>query len=439
MSPPAEEHHRILVVDDNPSIQQDFQRILAQSHGGREALDEMETLLFGAAPAASPPVGPLFHLDFASGGEEGVRRVRDAVREGRPYALAFVDIRMPPGMDGVETTQRMWREAIDLQVVLCSAYSDYSWEELARRLETSERLLILRKPFDSIEVRQMAHALCEKWELLRASHQRMEDLTHQVAERTRALEEANARLLHAQKLEALGRMSAGLAHEVNNPLSYVLSSMRHVLDGLESLPCPPEGQARREELREACQDALLGAERISRIVQDVRVFARVDDPPRERVELHGVVEYALSTLAEPLRAGIQLVRDFHQVPPVLGSEHALGQVFLNLLVNAVHALRGRPSPTLRVGLRRREDGRVAVEVQDNGCGIRPEHLGRLFEPFFTTKPAGTGTGLGLSICHGIVTRLGGEIQVESTPQHGTLFRVVLAAAPGDAAVRPPGD
>ena len=437
MSPLAEEHHRILVVDDNPSIQQDFQRILAQSNEGREALDEMETLLFGGAPAARATPS-LFELDFASGGEEGVRRVRDAVLEGRPYALAFVDIRMPPGMDGVETTLRMWREAVDLQVVLCSAYSDYSWEELARRLETSERLLILRKPFDSIEVRQMAHALCEKWELLRASHERMADLAHQVAERTRALEEANARLLHAQKLEALGRMSAGLAHEVNNPLSYVLSNMRHVLDGLAALPCPPEGLERREELREACQDALLGAERIARIVQDVRVFARVDDPPRERVAVHRVVEYALSMVSESLRSGIQLVRDFQSVPPVLGSDHALGQVFLNLLVNAVHALRGRPEPRLRVGIRGLGDGRVAVEVQDNGCGIPAEHLGRLFEPFFTTKPAGTGTGLGLSICHGIVTRLGGEIQVESTPQHGTLFRVVLAAVPVDAAQRPPG-
>jgi len=436
MSPPAEERHRILVVDDNPSIQQDFQRILCRSEEGREELDEMESLLFGA-PSRERSDGALFELDFASGGEEGVRRVREAVRSGRPYALAFVDIRMPPGMDGVETTLRMWREAVDLQVVLCSAYSDYSWDELARRLETNERLLILRKPFDSIEVRQMAHALCEKWELLRASHQRMEDLEHVVEERTRALAEANARLLHAQKLEALGRMSAGLAHEVNNPLSYVMSNLRHVLDGLVSLPCSQEAVERRDELSDACRDALLGAERIARIVQDVRVFARVDEPPRDRVDLRRVVEYSLSMVAESLRSGIHVVREFQEVPSVLGSDHALGQVFLNLLVNAVHALKGRPHPSLRLGISRREDGRVAVEVQDNGCGIPPEHLSRLFEPFFTTKPVGTGTGLGLSICHGIVTRLGGDIVVESTPQQGTTFRVVLPAAPEEASAHPP--
>ncbi|HYO54031.1 sensor histidine kinase [Archangium sp.] len=431
MSAPTRESRRILVVDDNSAIHQDFRKILTRSGEGSEELDAMESMLFGgdALPGSSTT---RFELDFALGGEEGVRRVRDAVREGRPYALAFVDIRMPPGMDGVETTLHMWREEVDLQVVLCSAYSDYSWDELSRKLGTSERLLILRKPFDSIEVRQMAHALCEKWELLRASHRRMEDLERMVEERTRALAEANARLLHAQKLEALGRMSAGLAHEVNNPLSYILSNLRHVVRGLETLPCPVEGVRARDDLGEACRDAILGAERIARIVQDVRVFARVDEPPRELVDVRQVMELSISMAAEALRPGLRLVRDFHEVPPVWGSEHGLGQVFLNLIINAAHALAGREEPFIRLGLLRREDGRVAVEVQDNGCGIRAEHLGRLFEPFFTTKPVGTGTGLGLSICHGIVTRLGGDIAVDSTPGQGTTFRVLLpmASRPG---------
>ncbi|MET0404800.1 MAG: ATP-binding protein, partial [Cystobacter sp.] len=388
-----------------------------------------ESRLFGTSvPAARAPVAS-FELDFASEGEEGVRCVRDAVSAGRPYALAFVDVRMPPGFDGVETTLRMWREAADLQVVLCSAYSDYSWDELVRKLETSERLLILRKPFDTIEVRQMAHALCEKWELLRASQERMQGLSLAVEERTRALEEANSRLLHAQKLEALGRMSAGLAHEVNNPLSFILSNLRHVVRGLDSVPWTAEAVELKEELQEASHDALRGAERIARIVQDVRLFARVDEPPRERVDLREVVEGAVHMVAEILGPDIQLVRAFQGVPPVLASEHGLSQVLINLLVNAAHALRGRPAPRIRLGLMRCPVGRVVLEVTDNGCGISPEHLGRLFEPFFTTKPVGTGTGLGLSICHGIVTRLGGDIRVDSTPGQGTTFRVMLPPAP----------
>ena len=434
MSQARDDSRRILVVDDNPSIHQDFRKILSRNARNMDDLDAMESLLFGGEEPV-PARGTLarFELDFALGGEEGVRRVREAVQGGRPYAMAFVDIRMPPGMDGVETTLRMWREESDLQVVLCSAYSDYSWEELARKLETSERLLILRKPFDSIEVRQMAHALCEKWELLRSHRRRMEDLALLVEERTRALAEAQARLLHAQKLEALGRMSAGLAHEVNNPLSYVLSNLRHVLRGLDTLRFP-EGEAHlQDDLREACRDSILGAERISRIVQDVRVFARVDEPPRDPVDVRGVVELSLSMAAQALGGTeVRVVRDFHEVPRVLGSEHGLGQVFLNLLVNAVHALRGRENPFIRLGILRRADGRIAVEVQDNGCGIPVENLTRLFEPFFTTKPVGTGTGLGLSICHGIVTRLGGDILVDSVPGQGTTFRVVLPAAPVEA-------
>ncbi|PTL81959.1 sensor histidine kinase [Vitiosangium sp. GDMCC 1.1324] len=429
MSPPAGESRRILVVDDNPSIHQDFRKILARPEDDVEALDAMESMLFGALPPRSSSTR--FELDFALGGEEGLRRVREAVVEGRPYALAFVDIRMPPGIDGVETTLRMWREEADLQVVLCSAHSDYSWDELARKLGTSERLLILRKPFDNIEVRQMAHALCEKWELLRASHQRLEDLERMVEERTRALAEANARLMHAQKLEALGRMSAGLAHEVNNPLSFILSNLRHVVKGLEVLPCPEGSVGARDDLREACKDAILGAERIARIVQDVRIFARVDEPPRDPVDVREVAELSISMASEALRSGVRLVRDFHAVPPVLGSEHGLGQVFTNLIVNAAHALRGREDPFIRLGILQRDDGRIVVEVQDNGSGIPAEHLSRLFEPFFTTKPVGTGTGLGLSICHGIVTRLGGDITVDSAPGQGTTFRVVLPAAPAE--------
>jgi two-component system NtrC family sensor kinase len=421
MSSPREENHRLLVVDDNPSIHQDFRKILTASEG-REDLVAMESLLFGEAPVQKVSVH--FEVDFASGGEEGVRRVQAAVREGRPYAMAFVDIRMPPGIDGVETTLRMWREEPDLQVVLCSAYSDYSWEELARKLGSSERLLILRKPFDNIEVRQMAHSLCEKWELLRASHRRMEDLEREVQERTRALAEANARLMQAQKLEALGRMSAGLAHEVNNPLSYVLSNLRHlqrVLERWEEADRPPQPG----DLKEACRDAVTGAERIARIVQDVRLFARMEEPEREPVDVRAVVEQSLAMAGHALRPGIQVVRELQEVPLVRGSEHGLGQVFLNLIVNAAQALGSTGgAPCIRVGTRR-EGARVLVEVRDNGCGIAPEHLGRLFEPFFTTKPVGTGTGLGLSICHGIVTRLGGDISVESSPGQGTTFRVLL--------------
>jgi C4-dicarboxylate-specific signal transduction histidine kinase len=314
---------------------------------------------------------------------------------------------------------------------------------VAQRLGINQRLLILRKPFDSIEVRQLAHALVEKWVLLHRDRERMEELERAVKERTRQLEQANlqlrqeaedrarleAQLAHARRLDALGRLAAGLAHEVNNPLSYVISNVQYIHGEMERLLAarqPPEDAV---ELREACQDALLGCERIRRLVQDVRLFARMGGAARSPVNVGEQLEEALAMASSALSPAIRLERELRPVPPVLASPHGLGQVFLNLLLNAIQALGGTASPRLRVATGLHPDGRVRVEVQDNGQGILPEHLGRIFEPFFTTKPVGMGTGLGLSICHGIISELGGELGVESQPGAGATFRVLLPPAP----------
>jgi signal transduction histidine kinase len=411
---------RILVVDDNRAIHQDFLKILNPPPTGN-ALAAMEAMLF-AEEAALPEV-PRFEVDSAYQGEEAIVRVREAVRAGRPYAVAFVDIRMPPGLDGVETTARLWEEDPDLQVVLCSAYADYSWEEMMRRLGISQRLLILRKPFDTIEARQMAHSLAEKWELLRRSHQQMEALGRAVAERTRELEATHARLIQAQRMEALGQLAAGLAHEVNNPLSFVLSNLSYLNSALEplasgTLPSQPG------ELHEACRDAFTGAERIRNIVQDVTHFARANHTPHMGVDVSIALDEAVA-MAE-LDPSLTVVRELGEVPRVWGSPHSIGQVFLNLLINAGQALRGSgPRPTVCVRTRLAADGLVVAEVQDNGPGIDAEHLPHIFEPFYSTKPPGEGTGLGLSISHGIVAALGGSITVETLPGQGTTFRVLL--------------
>jgi len=444
MSAPAGANRRILVVDDNRAIHEDFRKILCPAVAS-PSLDAMEAALFGEdskGTSASEPA-TAFEVDSAYQGLEGIERVRAAVREGRPYAVAFVDIRMPPGLDGVETTVRLWQEEPDLQVVLCSAYADYSWDEMVRRLGSSQRLLILRKPFDTIEVRQMAHALAEKWDLLRRSHQQMEALSHAVRERTRELEDTNARLRHemedrarletrlaqAQRLESLGRLAAGLAHEINNPLSVVIASV-----GLLRSECDAKlaGQQSMvddtEELKDVCSDAMMGAERIRRIVNDIRLFSHLDGQPRSRVDVHEALEHALSGVGGVNKA-VRVEREFHEVPAVWASLSGLEQVFLGLLLNAVQAVQETSEPRVRVVTQAGEDGWVRVEVRDNGRGIASEHLHRIFDPFFTTKPAGSGTGLGLSICYGIITGLGGDISVESQPGVGSTFRVLLPRAP----------
>ena len=161
---------RLLVIDDNPSIHDDFTKILCPPRSAA-ALEAEEAALFDEAhPAAGTP---RFEIDCALQGEEGVECARQAVSAGRPYALAFVDVRMPPGQDGVETVAQLWQDCPELQVVLCTAYSDYSWEDMTRRLGHSDNLVILKKPFDNIEVLQLAHALTRKWTLARQSRARL--------------------------------------------------------------------------------------------------------------------------------------------------------------------------------------------------------------------------------------------------------------------------
>ena len=149
--------HRILVIDDNPAIHEDFRKILCEDRRSSSNLDAQEAELFGS----TPPLGKQseFEIDSAFQGEAGLARVYHAIQEGRPYVLAFVDVRMPPGWDGIEVTPKLWVADPDLPVVICTAYSDYTWEEMFARLGTSDRMFILRKPFDREEVLQMAHTL----------------------------------------------------------------------------------------------------------------------------------------------------------------------------------------------------------------------------------------------------------------------------------------
>jgi PAS domain S-box-containing protein len=185
-----EPNHRILVIDDNQAIHDDMRKILIGEVTTQERLQDDEALLFGveAVPVTK------FAIDSAYQGQEGLAKLEQSLAEGRPYALAFVDVRMPPGWDGVETIGHLWRVYPNLQVVMCSAYSDYSWIDMQRRLGRSEKLLILKKPFDNIEVIQLAHALTHKWLLSRQAEAEMADLDLIVAERTAQLRNAHEQI-----------------------------------------------------------------------------------------------------------------------------------------------------------------------------------------------------------------------------------------------------
>ncbi|MBN1206420.1 MAG: histidine kinase [Myxococcaceae bacterium] len=268
---------------------------------------------------------------------------------------------------------------------------------------------------------------------------RVDERTAELALRLQQLEATQDRLAHAEKLVAVGTLASGVGHEINNPLAYILSNLRYLSQELRELTKREEERERWQEVEEALTDALHGAERVRTIVQALKTLARVQTEPPTRVDLHAVLDRALEVVAPQLSRRARVVRDYALKEPVLGDEGRLGQVFLNLLLNAAQATpEGQPERyEVRVRTSRGADGRAVVEVSDTGQGIAPELLPRIFEPFFTTQEAGEGTGLGLSICHATIQSMRGEIQVESELGRGTTLRVLLPlpeASPAEAPV-----
>jgi len=232
------------------------------------------------------------------------------------------------------------------------------------------------------------------------------------------------------RLASIGRLAAGVAHEINNPLAYVIANVDWARERSAELAGDgAAGPDALDELRRVLDDAQEGASRVREIVRDLRLFARPDDVAGKG-DLRAAARSALAMAQNEIRHRARLESRLDEVPPVRGAEGRLGQVLLNLLVNAAQALPDA-SPqrhVVRLEVRRGGPGEVVAEVSDTGVGMTPEVRARVFEPFFTTKPVGAGTGLGLFVCHGIVQALGGRIEVESEPGKGSTFRVVVPEA-----------
>ncbi|HVW25228.1 MAG TPA: ATP-binding protein [Polyangiaceae bacterium] len=250
-------------------------------------------------------------------------------------------------------------------------------------------------------------------------------VSHDLSERRRV----QAQLVRADRLSAVGTLAAGVAHEINNPLAYLMLNLQFLM---RELPRFDGDEAKLEGLLERLAEAEHGARRVSTIVGDLRTLARPEETNREPVSVPKALSAAIKVAGVELRRRARVVEIYDAVPFVDASPTRLEQVFVNLLVNAGHAIKeGRPNDNeIRVHAFS-ESGNVVVEVRDSGTGIPPEILGRVFDPFFTTKPRGLGTGLGLPISRGIVKSLGGEITVKSAVGVGTTFRVTLPPLPDD--------
>jgi two-component system, NtrC family, sensor kinase len=245
----------------------------------------------------------------------------------------------------------------------------------------------------------------------------------------REKESMTQRLLVAGRTAAVGELSAGVAHEINNPLATIDTLQTWIHDLASTAPISEEDRA---EILQSTAKIAAQVERCKTITHGLLHFSRRVDSKPERLDLNHLLQELVAVARSRARVeGLRIVTDLAPLPPLTASSNDLQQIFVNLVNNAIDALEGRPSGT--VTLRSRfADGSLRVEVEDDGCGISPENLSRIFLPFFTTKPVGRGTGLGLAICYGLVQKLGGTIHVESVLGRGTVFRVELPVVAADA-------
>jgi PAS domain S-box-containing protein len=249
--------------------------------------------------------------------------------------------------------------------------------------------------------------------------------------------EAEARMSLSGRMASLGTLALGLAHEINNPLASVTANLALIDEEIRRLAAVAPSTTFRE-IDEMVREASGAAERVRETVRGLKTFSRGDDEEPIPLDLRRVLDVAVDLTKSEVRSRARLVKDYGDTPVVIAGEARIGQVFINLLMNAAQACADGTSERneVRVVTRTTADGRALVEVRDTGCGIPPEILGRIFDPFFTTKAIGAGTGLGLSVCHGIVSALGGQLTAESAGRGGSVFSVTLPPAPREPAIEP---
>ncbi|HXI69408.1 MAG TPA: response regulator [Verrucomicrobiae bacterium] len=536
-------NRRILLVDDNTSIHDDFRKILSPENSRKAAVKKLGAALFDRTQPAVEQAS--FELDSAQQGQEGLEMVKRALAEQRPYALAFVDVRMPPGWDGVETIARIWEVQPDLQIVVCTAYSDYSWEEMRSKVSQPDSLLVLKKPFDNIEVQQLAHTLTKKWqlshqsalqmtELARANEsllmseerfskafhesplpsgiqsfpdQRFVDVNQRFAEvtgykreeligRTAAelfiwdkpaqadewyecllrqelvrdhearirsqsgalretlvslspvalggqphvlllVQDVSERILlerqlrQAQKMEAIGQLAAGVAHDFNNILTVIHGHAGMLLHGVDAA----------SQQAKSLGQISLAADRAATLIRQLLMFSRKQVMQFKHIDLNDNLRTAIKMLERLVGEHVEIdFRPHSPLPAIHADCSMLEQIVMNLAVNARDAMPNGGKITISTALEtvqrgftpmdpeRREGEYICLAFSDSGIGMDTQVLNRIFEPFFTTKSVGKGTGLGLSTVFGIVRQHKGWLEVESKPGKGTTFRVYFPAS-----------
>lgn len=390
---------RVLVIDDNLSIHDDFRKIL-QPETETPALDEARASLFGGEPLLKALVR--FELDYADQGQAALALVQMAHQEGRPYAVAFVDMRMPPGWDGLETIERVWEVDAEIQTVICTAYTDHSWDDIIRRLGYDDRLLILQKPFSSVEVSQLATSLTSKWNVARQARQRLE-----------AAEAATV---------AKSQFLANVSHEIRTPMNGILG-MSELL-----LRTPLNDKQRRYvEILHKSGTAMLQV--INEILDISSIEAGKLKLESIAFDMRELVKDVVELFSGPIESkGLRLTTVLADdlLAEYEGDPMRIRQILTNLLGNAVKfTIRGEIVLHVTVAEDTVGTTTLCLKVQDTGIGIEPSVQAKLFTPFTqadgsTTRKYG-GTGLGLAIVKQLANMMGGTVGVDSVPGRGSMF------------------
>jgi signal transduction histidine kinase len=354
--------------------------------------------------------GEGYRADQAGTGREALELFRK-----NEYQLAFLDIRLPD-FNGLDLLAALKKSGRKTEVIMQTAYA--SLQSSIEALNQGALSYII-KPFQPAEVRLAARRALDKRALEDENARLLRDLTRkneELEQTCRKLESMTCRLVASEKQAALTTLGGGIAHELNNPLTGILGMVTLLLEN------ETPGSVRATRLIKIQEQV----RRCARIIKDLLVFTREVSGVVAPLDVNEIIEKTLALMDYQFSlSGVTVTpRLAHRLPEVKANPGQLGQVFLNILLNALESLEGKKEATIEIATGRNE-GMVTIAVADNGRGIPPENLSRLFEPFFTTKEAGRGSGMGLAVCQGIVSKFGGRIEAASEPGKGSVFTVLL--------------
>jgi two-component system, sensor histidine kinase and response regulator len=444
----SKKNKRILIVDDNAEIHEDFKKILLSTEKKKDSETlSLEKELFGdrnKEETACEDVSPTYRLDDAMQGEEAIEMVDRAEREGDPYAMAFMDVRMPPGIDGVITIERIWKKHPMMEMVICTAYSDYSWEQMLKKIGFSDHLLFIKKPFDGVAVKQIALSLTTKWEVNKKNLAYLINLEDEVEKRTADLRSMMENLKDLkEKAESATRAKsdflANMSHEIRTPMNAVI--------GFGELL---KNSALDAQQKDYVETICTSGELLISLINDILDISKIESRKIALEEIDFDLEYLISSVLKILRQrasgkGLELIMEYPENVPrnLKGDPTRIRQIIMNIAGNAIKFTeRGAIAVAVKLDVDEKSDvkgnQKIRFSIKDSGIGIPKDKLGSIFEAFTQVDSSITrkfgGTGLGLTITKSLVEMMDGNIIVNSELGKGTEFVFTLSLKLGQPTV-----